>query len=161
MPDTPSGSEHPRKAAAPENAAPEAAPANAPPPNAVPIAAARKLVPRNLKPYFLCLLRRGPLWNETDGQEDLGPRHLAFLRSQMEAGRLVAAGPALDVPEQNQGEAEVGGTGAITGITLIRAANLEAAIALAKEDPAVMAQRLTAEVLPVLLPSLDTVRVEF
>ena len=55
-------------------------------------------VPKNLRPYFLGLLRRGPRWNEIEGPEaaELLPRHLAYLREQSEAGRYKVAGPVLN-----------------------------------------------------------------
>ena len=104
-------------------------------------------VPKNLKPYFLGLLRRGPRWNEIEGPEaaELLPRHLAYLREQSETGRYVAAGPVLDESE-------------FAGVLLIAAETLEAALALAENDPGVRAGRLAVEVHPVLLPSLDTVQ---
>jgi uncharacterized protein YciI len=104
-------------------------------------------VPKNLKPYFLGLLRRGPRWNETEGAEaaELLPRHLAYLREQSEAGRYVLAGPVLDESE-------------LAGVMLIAADNLGQALALAQEDPGVLAGRLAVEVHPVLLPALDGVR---
>lgn len=104
-------------------------------------------VPKNLKPYFLGLLRHGPRWNETEGAEaaELLPRHLAYLREQSEAGRYVAAGPVLDESE-------------LAGVMLIAADNLGQALALAQEDPGVLAGRLAVEVHPVLLPALDGVR---
>ena len=109
-------------------------------------------VPKNLKPYFLGLLRRGPRWNEIEGPEaaELLPRHLAYLRAksegeQSEAGRYIAAGPVLDESD-------------FTGVLLISAETLEAAMALAENDPGVRAGRLAVEVHPVLLPSLDGVQ---
>jgi uncharacterized protein YciI len=104
-------------------------------------------VPKNLKPYFLGLLRRGPRWNEIEGAEaaELLPRHLAYLREQSEAGRYVAAGPVLDGSE-------------FTGVLVISAETLEAAAALAENDPGVRAGRLAVEVHPVLLPALEGVR---
>jgi uncharacterized protein YciI len=104
-------------------------------------------VPKNLKPYFLGLLRHGPRWNEIEGAEaaELLPRHLAYLREQSEAGRYVAAGPVVD-----QGE--------FAGVLLITAETLEGAEALAKGDPGVKAGRLAVEVHPVLLPALNGVR---
>ena len=104
-------------------------------------------VPKNLKPYFLGLLRRGPRWNEIEGPEaaELLPRHLEYLREQSEAGRYMAAGPVLDESE-------------FTGVLLIAAGTLEAAIALAENDPGVRAGRLAVEVHPVLLPALNGVR---
>jgi uncharacterized protein YciI len=104
-------------------------------------------VPKNLKPYFLGLLRRGPRWNEIEGAEaaELLPRHLAYLREQSEAGRYMAAGPVLDESE-------------LAGVLLLAAESLETAVALAKNDPGVRAGRLAVEVHPVLLPALDGVR---
>lgn len=106
-------------------------------------------VPRNLKPYFLVLLRRGPHWDVPHNHEDLMPLQLAFLRGQTEAGHVVFTGPVLDQADD------------LTGISIIRAANLHEAQALANEDPAVKAGRLVAEVRSVYLPSLDAVHVEY
>src|SRR4051812_37110082 len=107
-------------------------------------------VPKNLKPYFLGLLRRGPRWNETTGPEatELMERQLAYLREQSEAGRYVAAGPVMDESE-------------FAAVLLIAAETLEAARMVAQADPGVQAGRLTAEVHPVLLPALDAVRAEY
>ena len=104
-------------------------------------------VPKNLKPYFLGLLRRGPRWNEIEGPEaaELLPRHLAYLREQSEAGCYRLAGPVLDESD-------------FAGVLLIEAKTLEAAAALAENDPGVLAGRLAVEVHPVLLPALDGVR---
>jgi uncharacterized protein YciI len=111
-------------------------------------------VPKNLKPYFLGLLRRGPRWNEIEGAEaaELLPRHLAYLREQSEAGRYVAAGPVLPASRTHQDTSE------FAGVLLIAAETLEAAAALAENDPGVRAGRLAVEVHPVLLPALDAVR---
>jgi uncharacterized protein YciI len=104
-------------------------------------------VPKNLKPYFLGLLRRGPRWNEIEGAEaaELLPRHLAYLREQSEAGRYLMAGPVLDGSE-------------FAGVLVISAETLEAAAALAENDPGVRAGRLAVQVHPVLLPALEGVR---
>lgn len=104
-------------------------------------------VPRNLKPYFLGLLKRGPRWNEIEGPEaaELLPAHLGYLREQAEAGRYVAAGPVLDESEY-------------AGVLLIAAESVAEAEALALSDPGVRAGRLAVEVHPVLLPALDGVR---
>lgn len=106
-------------------------------------------VPRNLKPYFLCLLRKGPQWDNPAGQEDLMPRQLAWLRAQTEAGNIILAGPVVEQESD------------ATGISLIRAENKQEAQTIAAEDPAVKAQRLVAEVRAVFLPSLDAVKVEY
>lgn len=110
-------------------------------------------VPRNLKPYFLCLLRKGPQWDVTLGHEDLMPLHLAFIRRHTENGTIVFAGPALGHTQDPSDD--------VTGITILRAENLETAQVLASQDPAVQAGRLIAELRPVFLPSLDDVRVDY
>jgi uncharacterized protein YciI len=111
-------------------------------------------VPKNLKPYFLGLLRRGPRWNETEGAEaaELLPRHLAYLREQSEAGRYRLAGPVLPAGPTRPAESD------FAGVLMISAETLEAAVALAENDPGVRAGRLAVEVHPVLLPALDGVR---
>jgi uncharacterized protein YciI len=119
-------------------------------------------VPKNLKPYFLGLLRRGPRWNEIEGTEaaELLPRHLAYLRAQSEAGRYRLAGPVLpagpthpnESPDESPNESD------FAGVLLISAETLEAAVTLAENDPGVLAGRLAVEVHPVLLPALDGVR---
>ena len=107
----------------------------------------RRDVPKNLKPYFLGLLRRGPRWNDTEGAEaaELLPRHLAYLRDQSEAGRYLAAGPVVD-------------GGELAGVLLIEADSLAQAQTIAQADPGVLAGRLAVEVRPVLLPALDGVQ---
>jgi uncharacterized protein YciI len=114
-------------------------------------------VPKNLKPYFLGLLRRGPRWNETEGAEaaELLPRHLAYLREQSEAGRYRLAGPVLPAGRSHPDESD------FAGVLMISAETLEAAVALAENDPGVRAGRLAVEVHPVLLPSLDGVRAAY
>lgn len=107
-----------------------------------------KDVPRNLKPYYLCLLVKGERWNEIEGGSDLMPLHLAFLRRHLEARRFLVSGPVV-------------GDDRIVGITIIEAANAEEAATLASDDPAVKAGRISIEVHPSFLPSLDAVRVEY
>jgi uncharacterized protein YciI len=108
-----------------------------------------KDVPRNLKGYFLCLLRKGPQWNETKDSPELMPQHLAFLRTHLEARRFLIAGPVVD------------GLDDLMGITIIEAANAEEALELANLDPGALAGRLRMEIRPIFLPSLDAVRVEY
>jgi uncharacterized protein YciI len=110
-------------------------------------------VPRNLKPYFLCLLRKGPQWDIPQGHEDLMTEQLAFLRRQTEAGKFLLTGPALGHTRNPSDD--------VTGITILQAESLEEALALTAEDPAVKAGRLIAELRPVFLPSLDNVRVDY
>lgn len=108
-----------------------------------------KDVPRNLKGYFLCLLRKGPKWNETSDSPELMLEHLAFLREQMESRRFLVAGPVVDNADD------------LVGVSIISAENAAEAQALANLDPGAVAGRLQMEIRPVFLPSLDGVRVEY
>ncbi len=105
-------------------------------------------VPRNLRPYFLCFLVKGELWDNPEGAESLMPAQLAFLRGQIEGHRCKTAGPVLD-------------GGEIVGFSIWEAADAEEALKLARQDPAVAAGRVGVRVLSVILPGLDGVRVEF
>jgi uncharacterized protein YciI len=106
-------------------------------------------VPRNLKSYFLCLLRKGPRWNETGDSPELMLEHLAFLRAQFEARKFLVAGPVVDNADD------------LVGISIIAAASAEEAQELANLDPGAVAGRLKMEIRPVFLPSLDGVRAEY
>ncbi len=105
-------------------------------------------VPRNLKPYYLCFLVKGERWDDPEGAESLMPAQLAFLREQIEWRRYKVAGPVTD-------------GGEIVGFSIVEAASLEAALALARQDPAVIAGRVSPRVLPAILPTLDSLKVEF
>ncbi len=107
-----------------------------------------KNIPRNLKSYYLCFLVKGPRWNETEGGENVMAAQLAFLREQMEWKRYKVAGPVTD-------------GGEIVGFSIVEAADAEEALALAKQDPAVMAERVSVRIVPAVLPALDGLKVEF
>ena len=66
----------------------------------------------------------------------------------MEWKRYKVAGPVTD-------------GGEIVGFSIVEAASAEAALALANQDPAVAARRVSVRVLPAVLPALDALRVEF
>ena len=108
----------------------------------------RRDVPRNLKPYFLCFLIKGPQWDNPEGAETLMPAQLAFLREQIEWRRYKLAGPVTD-------------SGDIVGFSILEAASMEAALALANTDPAVVAGRVAVRLLPAIFPALDSLKVEF
>ena len=105
-------------------------------------------IPRNLKPYFLCFLIKAEQWDNPEGAEGLMEAQLGFLREQMEWRRYKTAGPVTD-------------GGEIVGFSIVEAASAEAALELASGDPAVKAGRVGVRVLPVILPALDHVNVEF
>jgi uncharacterized protein YciI len=105
-------------------------------------------VPRNLKPYFLCLLRKGPRWNLTEGNEDLMPKYLAWLRSETEARRILFAGPVTDNDD-------------LIGIAILEAVSMEEASALANINPGIQSGHFLAQLHPCFLPALDGVKVEY
>jgi len=115
-----------------------------------PVEKASRDVPKRLQPYYLGLLRKGPRWNETEGGDAtaLLPQHLAFLRQEIERGRYVVAGPVMD-------------GGDVVGMMILNVVNAEEAQQVANEDPGVKAGRLRVEILPVLLPALDGIRVSY
>ena len=101
-----------------------------------------------LKPYYLCFLLKGEHWDAPEGAEGLMAAQLAFLREQIEWRRFKLAGPVTD-------------GGDIVGFSILEAANAEAALALAQQDPAVVAGRVTVRLLPAILPSLDGIKIDF
>ena len=105
-------------------------------------------VPRNLKPYFFCLLRKGPRWNVTAGHEDLMPQYLAYLRREMESRRIVFAGPVTD-------------DGEVIAVAALQAASAQEAAAIVDENPGVKSGHFVAELHPCYLPALDGVQVEY
>lgn len=109
-----------------------------------------KDVPRDLKPYFLGFLIKGERWNDPEGVDPatLMPLHLAHIRKQIESGVYKIAGPVVDDER-------------IAGFMIIAARTAAEAIAIASEDPAIKAGRLTVEVHTAFLPSLDSLRIEY
>lgn len=106
-------------------------------------------IPRNLKPYYLCFLVKGEKWNAPDGGlQNLAAAQIAFIREQIEWRRYKFAGPVTD-------------GGEIVGFCVIEAESPEAAAAIANQDPAVQANCVTTLILPSILPSLDSLKVEF
>jgi uncharacterized protein YciI/uncharacterized damage-inducible protein DinB len=91
----------------------------------------------DLEAYQFGLLRRGPKWTaeKTAETERIQAEHLTHIGKMAAMGKLVAAGPMMD-------------NGELRGIFIFRAASLDEARALAAEDPAIKAGRLTLELLP-------------
>jgi uncharacterized protein YciI len=107
-------------------------------------------VPRNLKPYFVGLYVRGVHYSQAESVERaaLLDKHLAYLRSQIEAGNYAMAGPFLD-------------DGPVRGIAIIKADSAEAAKRIADADPMVQEGWLKVVIHPTRLPDLSPVRVEY
>jgi len=94
-----------------------------------------------MRKYFMGFLRRGPAWTaeQTPEVKKIGEGHMAHIRAMGATGKLILAGPF-----------EIEGTppNAIAGILLFDVETIEEAQAMASDDPAVKAGRLTLEVLP-------------
>ena len=108
-------------------------------------------IPKNMKPYYLDLLVKSDKPETSVTPEENAERmqkHLAYIRSQVEAGKFVLVGP---LTEDNR----------IRGIAVIQAASLEEAQRIASGDPSVQSGHLAVEVHPVLLEDLTAVRFDY
>jgi uncharacterized protein YciI len=108
-------------------------------------------IPKNMKAYYLDLLVKSekPEAGVTPAEDaERMRKHLAYIRSQVEAGRFVLVGP---LTEDNR----------IRGIAVIQAASLEEAQRIASGDPAVQSGHLAVEVHPILLEDLAGVRFDY
>jgi uncharacterized protein YciI len=90
-----------------------------------------------LEPYSLVLLRRGPRATEfsDDELDRLQAAHLGHLAAMRAAGKMVAAGPFSDQPDDS-----------LRGLCLY-SCPVEEARALALSDPSVQAGRMAVEVM--------------
>jgi uncharacterized protein YciI len=105
-------------------------------------------IPKNMKPYFLCLLEKGEKWTPVQFADPAMQEHLAYIRGEVEAGKYVVAGPVLD-------------QGRIGGMAIINAASLEEAQKIVNRDKMVQSGRYTAEIHPVMLADLSALRTEY
>jgi uncharacterized protein YciI len=105
-------------------------------------------LPKNMKPYFLCLLEKGEKWTPVQFADPAMQEHLAYIREQVEAGKYVVVGPALD-------------QGRIGGMAIISAASMEEAQKIVNADKMVQSGHLTAEIHPVMLADLSALHIEY
>ena len=105
-------------------------------------------IPKNMKQYFLCLLEKGEKWSPVQFADPVMQEHLAYIREQVEAGKYVVAGPALD-------------QGRISGVAIISATSLEEAQKIVNADKMVQSGRMVAEVHPVMLADLSGLHTEY
>jgi uncharacterized protein YciI len=92
-----------------------------------------------LSQYFICLLRKGPVWTAEEAPA-LQARHIARTRHLTEIGATIAAGPVRDESD-------------IVGFSIFRTATLAGARTLAEADPGVRAGRFAVELHPWLTPA--------
>jgi uncharacterized protein YciI len=105
-------------------------------------------IPKNMRPYFLCLLERGEKWTPVQFADPAMEEHLAYIREQVEAGKFVVVGPALD-------------QGRIGGVAIINATSIEEAQKIANADKMVQSGHLVAEIHPVMLADLSALHIEY
>jgi uncharacterized protein YciI len=105
-------------------------------------------IPKNMRPYFLCLLERGEKWTPVQFADPAMQEHLAYIREQVEAGKFVVVGPALD-------------QGRIGGVAIINATSIEEAQKIANADKMVQSGHLVAEIHPVMLADLSALHIEY
>jgi uncharacterized protein YciI len=108
-------------------------------------------VPKNMKPYYLSVLLRNERSETALADAERGElmrKHLAYIRSQVEAGRFVLVGP-------------VAGVEHMAGIAIIQASSPEEAQKIASGDPMVQAGQVVVEVHAVMLEDLSAVRFDY
>jgi uncharacterized protein YciI len=92
----------------------------------------------DLEAFELVILRRDPNARSYDQEtlERIQREHLAYHAGLRTAGQIVTNGPLLDQPDAS-----------MRGLTFYRTGSLDEARRLAEQDPAVVAGRLTIEVM--------------
>lgn len=107
-------------------------------------------IPKNMKPYYLALLIRGeqsPAHGDP-AHAQIIVAHLAYLRKQAEAGKVLLVGP---ITNENR----------IAGISVMNAASPDEARQIASADPLVQSGGATVEVYPILLEDLSSVKFDY
>jgi uncharacterized protein YciI len=87
--------------------------------------------------YYLGFLKRGPKWTAEATPEvmEIQKGHMAHMRKSADSGILILAGPIAD-------------SGDLRGILIYKAKSMDEAMAVASQDPAVLAGRLAVEMHP-------------
>jgi uncharacterized protein YciI len=108
-------------------------------------------IPKNLKPYYLDILTRNEKPSAALSEAEHGAlmvKHLAYIRSQVEAGKIMLVGP---VTEDKH----------IAGIAVIQATSPEEAQRIASGDPMVQAGQMSVEVHGIMLVDLSSIRFDY
>ena len=114
-------------------------------------APAQKLdIPKGLKQYFVGFLMRTAKTDSVSQEEQQTQlrQHLAYIRSQVEAGKYRLVGPFQD-------------NGTIAGILIIDTPTIEEAKEIIGKDPLVLSGRATLEVHPAMLADLSCVQMQY
>ena len=108
-------------------------------------------IPKGMKQYFIGFLVTGPKYTPNMPEEEhtrLLQKHLAYIRSQAEAGKYKLAGPFLD-------------DGNIEGLLIIDTSTAEEARQIVDRDPMVEIGRLAIELHPAMLADISCVLMEY
>ncbi len=101
--------------------------------------------PEDLEKIYVVLLLLGPAYlgpPQTPAEQALMQSHIRFVLNLQQRGQAVAAGPILPGGEP----------GDLVGMTLLRAASIEKAIAITSADPGVQAGRFRIVVREWVIP---------
>ena len=108
-------------------------------------------IPKGMKQYYIGFLVRGPNYASDMPKEErdaLLQKHLAYIRSQAEAGKYKLAGPFLD-------------HGNIGGMLIIDVPSEAEAKEIVSQDPMVQSGRMGLEIHPVMLADISCVLMEY
>ena len=105
-------------------------------------------IPKNIKPYYLDILMLKDQADTAMPPAEQMQKHLAYIRSQVESGKFALVGP---LAEPNR----------IRGIAIIKADSLDEAQRIANGDPLVQSGHLIAEVHPIMLEDLSSVKFDY
>ena len=108
-------------------------------------------IPKGMKQYFIGFLVRGSKYTPNMPEEErakLLQKHLAYIRSQAEAGNYKLAGPFTDDDR-------------IAGMLIIDVRTAEEAKHIVEGDPMVQAGRLAVVIHPALLADVSCVLTEY
>ena len=108
-------------------------------------------MPKGMKQYFMGFLveaEKSPPALPKEEHDKLMQHHLAYIRSQAEAGKYKLAGPFLDI-------------GRIRGFLIINAASAEEAKQIVDGDPMVKSGRMSSEIHPAMMADVSCVMTEY
>ena len=104
-----------------------------------------------MKQYFFGFMVKGEKWAEPRKQDEsteLMKQHLAYIRTQAEAGKYKLAGPFLD-------------DGRIRGFLIINAGSADEAREIVSGDPMVKIGRMAVEIHPAMFADVSCVLMEY
>lgn len=106
--------------------------------------------PKGMKQYFVGFLMRTRNFDSMSDQErqSLMPKHLAYVRSQAEAGKYRLVAPFMD-------------NGTIAGMLIIDTLTIGEAKDIISKDPFVLSGRITSEVHPAMLADVSCVVTQY